>query len=308
MAFGMCTTAVRRMYYPYGEEITGTANDTFKYAQLFRDSDSGLDYAEQRYYSSSIGRFVNVDPYTGSAASTRPQSWNQYSYVEGDPINATDPTGTVLCVPGVTCVTDPQWITCYILTGLPNCTTGTNGVNVPVELGNAAERGAGTKARATAQQTLNKASKAAQADLDKPDCIDFFKGMMSSSGIGGIGIGHQPDVVGALGNLVDSGKVVAGDVDISQGDYATTTGWAAWVKITVYTTFLTGSPGDIAGIRGSDTANNHDTDIWAFTVLHELGHALAREYLPLNPGGWDVFNVRWETDAAKQGLADNCIK
>src|SRR5579859_7491090 len=32
----------------YGEEITGTANDTFKFAQTYTDSDSGLDYAVNR--------------------------------------------------------------------------------------------------------------------------------------------------------------------------------------------------------------------------------------------------------------------
>src|ERR1039457_4654394 len=46
-------------YYPYGEEITATSNDTFKFAQLYRDSDSGLDYAVNRYYASSVGRFLD---------------------------------------------------------------------------------------------------------------------------------------------------------------------------------------------------------------------------------------------------------
>src|SRR5260370_32691609 len=51
------TVAVRRNRVGLncnGEEITGTANDTYKFAQLIRDSDSGLDYAQARYFGNSI--------------------------------------------------------------------------------------------------------------------------------------------------------------------------------------------------------------------------------------------------------------
>jgi hypothetical protein len=43
-------------YYPYGEDVTGnpTNNDTYKFAQTYRDADSGLDYAVNRYYASSM--------------------------------------------------------------------------------------------------------------------------------------------------------------------------------------------------------------------------------------------------------------
>ena len=37
-------------YYPYGEDRTATANDAIQFATYTRDSVSGLDYAEQRYY------------------------------------------------------------------------------------------------------------------------------------------------------------------------------------------------------------------------------------------------------------------
>src|ERR1017187_6572080 len=79
-------------YYPYGEEITATNNDTFKFAQTYRDSDSGLDYAQKRYYASSIGRVINADP-TSSAGPALPQTWNQYGYAGGDPVNNSDPSG-----------------------------------------------------------------------------------------------------------------------------------------------------------------------------------------------------------------------
>jgi RHS repeat-associated protein len=53
-------------YYPFGEEITSTANDRYKFAETFRDADSGLDYALNRYYASGIGRFLSPDPYKAS--------------------------------------------------------------------------------------------------------------------------------------------------------------------------------------------------------------------------------------------------
>ena len=39
----------------------------FKFAQTYRDSDSGLDYAQNRYYASGIGRFLTTDPLDKSA-------------------------------------------------------------------------------------------------------------------------------------------------------------------------------------------------------------------------------------------------
>jgi RHS repeat-associated protein len=80
-------------YYPYGEEETPTANDRQKFATYTRDSATGLDYAQNRYYASQIGRFTTADPYRASAKRRNPQSWNRYAYVQGDPINANDPTG-----------------------------------------------------------------------------------------------------------------------------------------------------------------------------------------------------------------------
>ena len=50
-------------YYPYGEEISATANDRVKFATYTRDSYTGFDYADQRYYASSYGRFNTADQY-----------------------------------------------------------------------------------------------------------------------------------------------------------------------------------------------------------------------------------------------------
>jgi len=80
-------------YFPYGAEPTVTANEKDKFGTYFRDTASNLDYADQRYYSSVIGRFMSPDPYTASGGAGDPASWNRYAYVGGDPINANDPNG-----------------------------------------------------------------------------------------------------------------------------------------------------------------------------------------------------------------------
>jgi len=84
-------------YYPYGDEITSTSNDRVKFATYKRDSYTGLDYADQRFYASTYGRFNTPDPYMAKAKGANdpstPLSWNRYAYVLGDPVNARDPQG-----------------------------------------------------------------------------------------------------------------------------------------------------------------------------------------------------------------------
>jgi len=52
-----------------------------------------LDYADQRYYSSALGRFMTSDTYRPSVPRKSPGGWNRYSYTHGDPINRVDPRG-----------------------------------------------------------------------------------------------------------------------------------------------------------------------------------------------------------------------
>ena len=58
-----------------------------------RDSFTGLDYADQRFYASTYGRFNTADPYMASGGAKEPGSWNRYSYVGGDPVNYNDRSG-----------------------------------------------------------------------------------------------------------------------------------------------------------------------------------------------------------------------
>ena len=86
-------------FYPYGDEITSTANDHEKFATYTRDGYTGFDYADQRYYASTYGRFNTPDPHGGSAKVGDPGSQNRYAYVNGDPVNRYDPRGLCGGVP-----------------------------------------------------------------------------------------------------------------------------------------------------------------------------------------------------------------
>lgn len=81
-------------YAPFGQEIgpQPTANH-YKFTGLERDSESGLDHAQFRQYSSTMGRWMSPDPYDGSMDLSNPQSFNRYSYVGNTPLSLTDPSG-----------------------------------------------------------------------------------------------------------------------------------------------------------------------------------------------------------------------
>ncbi|MFN7542173.1 MAG: RHS repeat-associated core domain-containing protein, partial [Acidobacteriota bacterium] len=69
--------------FPYGESRSSSpGDDRENFATYSRDSLSGLDYADQRYYAPSLGRFLTPDPYLASSGGiqnpSRPSSWNKY--------------------------------------------------------------------------------------------------------------------------------------------------------------------------------------------------------------------------------------
>jgi RHS repeat-associated protein len=109
--------STRLTYYPYGEEKgTGTPGDTEKFGTYYRDSLTGADYADQRYYTSSLGRFTSPDPYSASGGTADPSSWNCYSYTRNDPVNGFDPSGMVDCDPE-----SPVSCYCQIYSDDPTC-------------------------------------------------------------------------------------------------------------------------------------------------------------------------------------------
>ena len=84
----------RAEFFPYGEAVANSLTSPDLFATYARDSGTGLDYAGQRWYTSTYGRFTSSDHYVGSAGLGMPGSWNRYAYGLGDPINLTDRSGT----------------------------------------------------------------------------------------------------------------------------------------------------------------------------------------------------------------------
>jgi RHS repeat-associated protein len=96
----------RHDYMPFGEELfagTGgrsttngfSASDGLrqKFTQYEHDSESNLEFAQARYYSSYVGRFTSTDPILSTGSVFEPQSWNRFSYVKNNPLNRVDPSG-----------------------------------------------------------------------------------------------------------------------------------------------------------------------------------------------------------------------
>jgi RHS repeat-associated protein len=100
----------RLRYFPWGEERNTTTQRRDKFATYYRDG-TGLDYAQNRYYDSTLGRFRTPDPYISSGGLANPQSWNRYAYVEGDPVNFRDPAGLGRCIADWSM----EWAGCYEL-------------------------------------------------------------------------------------------------------------------------------------------------------------------------------------------------
>lgn len=103
----------RHDYRGFGEEVSsayGNRSAVPGYDQIDgirqqftgheRDLESGLDYAQARYYNSHHGRFTSVDPFTASAVIRNPQTFNRYSYVTNSPYKFTDPLGLFGICPG----------------------------------------------------------------------------------------------------------------------------------------------------------------------------------------------------------------
>jgi RHS repeat-associated protein len=84
--------AATQSHLPFGEEWTESgAQSKWKFTTYERDSETGTDYAINRQYGISTGRFLQPDPLHGSI--TNPQSLNRYAYVKNDPVNSIDPLG-----------------------------------------------------------------------------------------------------------------------------------------------------------------------------------------------------------------------
>jgi len=87
------TVAWREQYTPFGETMTNPLGnaDLAGYTGHIKDSATGLNYMQARYYDPLIGRFLSIDPINFTP--DMPFMFNRYTYVNNDPVNGTDPTG-----------------------------------------------------------------------------------------------------------------------------------------------------------------------------------------------------------------------
>ena len=83
----------REKYTPYGSSMNNPAanNDQAGFTGHIKDSATGLNYMQARYYDPLIGRFLSIDPVGFSP--DMPFMFGRYTYVGNDPVNFTDPTG-----------------------------------------------------------------------------------------------------------------------------------------------------------------------------------------------------------------------
>ncbi|MEO7975491.1 MAG: RHS repeat-associated core domain-containing protein, partial [Thermoanaerobaculia bacterium] len=87
---------------------TGQDDEVMKFTGHERDLQSttintvdDLDYMHARFHSPLTGRMLSVDPVLAvKRAMKRPQAWNRYAYVAGNPLKYTDPTGKLYKIGG----------------------------------------------------------------------------------------------------------------------------------------------------------------------------------------------------------------
>ncbi len=100
---GAVTT--RKDYMAFGDEASSAqrtnglnydSSETRKgYTGYEKDIESGLEFAQARYYNSIHGRYTSIDPLTASANVKNPQTFNRYSYVLNSPYKFVDPLGLI---------------------------------------------------------------------------------------------------------------------------------------------------------------------------------------------------------------------
>jgi len=85
----------QQRYFPFGGVRTDvdsiTETDYGYTGQRNLDSEIGLMDYKFRFYSDTLGRFIQPDTLIPDPAN--PQAWNRFSYVNNRPVNFNDPTG-----------------------------------------------------------------------------------------------------------------------------------------------------------------------------------------------------------------------
>jgi len=92
MAFGDQASSAQRVSgsSSNGYDPASTRED---YTGYEKDPESGLEFAQARYYNPTHGRYTSIDSLAASATIKNPQTFNRYSYVVNSPYKFIDPLG-----------------------------------------------------------------------------------------------------------------------------------------------------------------------------------------------------------------------
>jgi RHS repeat-associated protein len=293
-----------RNYYPFGEEIgTPSANNAYKFASTYRDSATGLDYAVNRYYSSGTGRFLSADPYQASGGPADPQSWNHYAYVQNDPINWRDSSGTNLenpdgsaregRVPG-----GGGGLGSYSGYGSEGTSytyfgpTLGGGVLAPGSGGGGG--GGGGLSNAAPMQLDSATSKLLSGALEKEDCwkqLGATSAAAARSALSGANLfAKDLGVVNVAGNGTEGytfnwqdGETSGGNIIVNYNLFSEPSA-KAWTVGEEKMSIL-----DIMAKTGYGQLS--DTDYRAMVVIHELSHIMGRPDDQKNPTATKDFNL-----------------
>jgi RHS repeat-associated protein len=246
-------------YYPWGQEKpSATTNGTEKFTGYFRDAETGLDYAKNRYHQPGMGRFMTPDRKRRSAHPKSPGSWNRYAYTRGDPVNRTDRLGLEdECTDDGDCDESDSSNT-YCDDNEESCDDGGGGNEEPQNIYK-------QLSQTTQTSLLNNALESALELLEQPGCtLALFNGVQPG----------QLAPAQVLQNLYTSGNITYGYI----GDNST---GATTVPL------VTATPDDPnATPSGVVTLNDNLYGLWdmqsaaqeAVTLIHELGHVYAIMY------------------------------
>jgi RHS repeat-associated protein len=164
----------------------------FKYTGRRLDPETGLYYYRARYYSASLGRFLQADPIGYG------DDMNMYAYVGGDPVNATDPSG-------MKCVSVWRYALCVVSDGKQTKVYGT-----------------------TAEQAADPINtRPAGSDINKKDKPGEGAGVFGSSRGGGRRTHKGTDYQGIVGDAI----LAAGDGVVIRADGKDVNGYGNQVVI-----------------------------------------------------------------------------
>ncbi len=88
------------MYDAWGKLISSSGSladiNPLRYRGYYYDTETGFYYLQSRYYDPVFSRFINADKYASTG--TGLLSYNMFAYCQNNPVNYSDPQGTMQLV------------------------------------------------------------------------------------------------------------------------------------------------------------------------------------------------------------------